>query len=36
MVFDGIQEDGEMGAGTARMKALKDAAATGFAGMCGL
>ncbi|KAF8552962.1 cytochrome P450 [Imleria badia] len=31
MVFDGVREEDEMGASAARMQALKDAAATGFA-----
>lgn len=33
MVLDGVREEDEIGANTARMQALKDAAATGFAGM---
>jgi hypothetical protein len=36
MVSDGVREEGKMGADNARMQALKDAAATGFAGMCHL
>lgn len=34
MVFDGLQEVDKVDASAARVQALKDAAATGFAGMC--